>query len=53
MTGFGGGFFYIPMFLHLNYAPQVANATSLFLIFWSKLATSIIFSINGDMHLEY
>lgn len=53
MTGHGGGFFWIPVFLSMGFGNQVSAATSLFVVFWSKLAVSVLFGINGELPFAF
>lgn len=53
MTGHGGGFFWIPVYLNMGFGNQVSNATSLFVVFWSKLAVSVLFGINGELPVAF
>ena len=41
MVGMGGGFFYIPFFWGIGFGKKVTNATCLFIVFWSKLASTV------------
>jgi uncharacterized membrane protein YfcA len=45
--GLGGGVIFNPMLLMLGLPPLVSSASGLFLVTFSKVATSIIYLVNG------
>lgn len=51
--GFGGSLFFQPLFLTLEFGSDVTNATSIFLVFWSKIAAAVIFWFEGQIHLYF
>lgn len=53
IIGVGGGIYIVPTLLKLKFIPQVVSATSLFLVFWAKLASTILFILNGSIKLDY
>lgn len=53
LIGIGGGLYYVPTFLFFGHGPAVSGATSMFLELSSKLTTSLLFLINGNLNLQY
>jgi len=45
--GLGGGVIFNPMLLMLGLPPLVSSASGLFLVTFSKIATSTIYLVNG------
>jgi uncharacterized membrane protein YfcA len=45
--GLGGGVIFNPMLLMLGLPPLVSSASGLFLVTFSKVATSVIYLVNG------
>jgi hypothetical protein len=51
--GLGGGVIYNPILLTMGLPPTVAGACSLFLVCYSKVASTIVYSLNGLMNWPY
>lgn len=51
IVGVGGGIYIVPTLLAMGYIPAVVSATSLFLVFWAKFASTILFLFAGDLLL--
>lgn len=53
IVGVGGGIYIVPTLKELGYHSKVISATSLFLVFWAKLASSFLFLLNGSLIFDY
>ena len=51
--GLGGGVIFNPVLLSLGVPPQVASATSMYLIFFSTMSSSFIYIIYGMLNIKY
>ena len=51
--GLGGGAIFNPVLLTLGLPPQVSAATGLYLVTYSKVATSLVYFLNGEMNIGY
>ncbi len=51
--GLGGGFIYNPVQLHLGVAPSVAASTSMYMIMFSAIASTLLLVIYGQINLIY
>ena len=51
--GLGGGVIYNPILLTMGMPPTVAGACSLFLVCYSKVASTVVYSLNGLMNWPY
>lgn len=51
--GLGGGVIYNPILLTMGLPPTVAGACSLFLVCYSKVASTVVYSLNGLMNWPY
>jgi len=53
IVGVGGGIYIVPTLKKLGYHSKVISATSLFLVFWAKLASTFLFVLNGSLIFDY
>ena len=53
IIGVGGGIYIVPILSDLGYPAQVVSATSLFLVFWAKFASTLLFAFNGTLIFDY
>lgn len=53
IVGVGGGIYIVPTLKKLGYHSKVVSATSLFLVFWAKLASTFLFLMNGSLIFDY
>lgn len=51
--GLGGGVIYNPILLTMGLPPTVSGACSLFLVCYSKVASTVIYSLNGLMNWPF
>lgn len=51
--GMGGGVIYNPILLTMGMPPTVTGACSLFLICYSKIASTVVYTLNGIMNWPY
>ena len=51
--GLGGGVIFNPVLLTMGLPPQVAAATGLYLVTYSKIATSLVYFLNGEMNVFF
>ena len=51
--GLGGGVIYNPILLTMGLPPQVSGACSLFLVGYSKLASTVVYLCNHVLHIQY
>jgi len=51
--GMGGGVIYNPILLSMGLPPTVVGACALFLICYSKIASTIVYTLNGIMNWPY
>jgi uncharacterized membrane protein YfcA len=51
--GLGGGAIFNPVLLTLGLPPQVSAATGLYLVTYSKIATSLVYFLNGEMNVFF
>lgn len=49
--GLGGGVIYNPVMLNLGLPPLVSAASGLYLVTFSKVATTMVYIINGQLNL--
>lgn len=53
IVGVGGGIYIVPTLTELGFPNTVVSATSLFLVFWAKLASTLLFALNGSLMYDY
>jgi uncharacterized membrane protein YfcA len=51
--GLGGGSIFNPLLLSMGVPPKVSSATGVYIITFSKLATCLIYFLNGEMQIDY
>jgi len=51
--GLGGGVIFNPVLLAMGLPPTVSAATGLYLVTYGKIATTLIYFLNGQMNLFY
>jgi uncharacterized membrane protein YfcA len=51
--GLGGGVIYNPILLTMGLPPTVAGACSLYLVCYSKIASTVVYSLNGLLDWNY
>ena len=51
--GLGGGVIFNPVLLTMGLPPQVSAATGLYLVTYSKIATSLVYFLNGEMNVFF
>ena len=51
--GLGGGVIFNPILLTMGLPPQVAGANSLYLVCFSKIASCLVYILNGKMNILY
>jgi uncharacterized membrane protein YfcA len=51
--GLGGGVIFNPLLLSMGVPPKVSSATGVYLITFSKLATCLIYFLNGELQIDY
>ena len=52
LSGNDGTFYLYPTFLYYGLGPEVGNATSLLMVFWSKSTSSVAFWIQGNFNIQ-
>ena len=51
--GLGGGVVFNPLLIELGVQPQVASATGMFLVLFSSLSNTILYSLSGFMNFPW
>lgn len=51
--GLGGGMIFSPVLLTMGLPPQVTGSCSLFMIFFGKVASCLVYALNGQINIEY
>jgi len=51
--GLGGGVIFNPVLLTMGLPPQVSGACSLYMVFFSKIASCLVYILNGQMNILY
>jgi uncharacterized membrane protein YfcA len=51
--GLGGGVIFNPILLTMGLPPQVAGKASLFLVCFSKIASTVVYILNDALNLDY
>lgn len=51
--GLGGGVIFNPLLLAMGVPPRVSSATGMYLITFSKIVTSVIYFLYGELVLDY
>ena len=51
--GLGGGVIFNPVLLTMGLPPQVSGACSLYMVFFSKIASCLVYILNGKMNILY
>ena len=51
--GLGGGVIFNPILLTMGLPPQVAGACSLFLVCFSKIASSVVYILNNALNISF
>lgn len=51
--GLGGGAIFNPALLTMGLPPQVSSATGLYLVTFSKIASCLVYLLNGELDLPY
>ena len=51
--GLGGGVIFNPLLVSMNVPPKVSSATGMYLITFSKVATCVIYFVNGELQMDY
>lgn len=51
--GLGGGSIFGPVLLHLHVAPKVVSATSMYMIMYSTVSSSLMYIIVGTLDIGY
>lgn len=51
--GLGGGVIYNPILLTMGLPPTVSGACSLFLVGYSKVASTIVYALNNLLNIQY
>ena len=51
--GLGGGVIFNPILLTMGLPPQVAGACSLFLVCFSKIASTVVYVLNNALNIYY
>lgn len=51
--GLGGGVIFNPVLLLMGLPPQVSGACSLYLVCFSKIASCLVYILNGKMNIFY
>ena len=51
--GLGGGVIFNPVLLTMGLPPQVSGACSLYMVFFSKSASCLVYILNGKMNILY
>lgn len=53
ILGLGGGVIFNPFLLQMGIPPQVAGACSLFMVFFSKIGSVVVYALNNTMDWNY
>jgi uncharacterized membrane protein YfcA len=51
--GLGGGVIFNPLLLHMGVPPKVSSATGMYLITFSKVATTLFYILFGQLKMDY
>lgn len=51
--GLGGGVIFNPLLLAMGVPPKVSSATGMYLITFSKIVTSVIYFLYGELVMDY
>lgn len=51
--GLGGGVIFNPLLMSLGVPPKVSSATGMYMITFSKIATCVIYFVNGKLIMDY
>ena len=51
--GLGGGVIFNPLLLAMGVPPKVSSATGMYLITFSKIVTSVIYFLYGELVIDY
>lgn len=51
--GLGGGCIYTPVLMSMGVPPKVSAATGLYLVMFSKIASVLIYFLNGQLYVWY
>ena len=51
--GLGGGVIFNPLLMSLGVPPKVSSATGMYMITFSKIATCVIYFVNGKLMMDY
>lgn len=51
--GLGGGVIFNPVLLSMGLPPQVSGANSLYMVFFSKVASCLVYILNNQMNMLY
>lgn len=51
--GLGGGIIFNPVLLSLGVPPQASGAISLYLVFYGKVASCLVYVLNGQLNIMY
>lgn len=51
--GLGGGVIFNPVLLTMGLPPQVSGACSLYMVFFSKIASCLVYILNGQLNIMY
>ena len=51
--GLGGGVIFNPLLISLGVPPKVSSATGMYLILFSKIATSVLYVVFGQLQMDY
>ena len=51
--GLGGGVIFNPLLMSLGVPPKVSSATGMYMITFSKVATCVIYFVNGKLMMDY
>lgn len=51
--GLGGGVIFNPLLMSLGVPPKVSSATGMYMITFSKISTSCLYLVFGELYLDY
>jgi len=51
--GLGGGVIFNPVLLTMGLPPQVCGSCALYMVFFSKIASCLVYILNGQMNMLY
>jgi len=51
--GLGGGSIFNPVLLTMGLLPQVSGSCSLYMVFFSKIASCVVYILNGQINIFY